>query len=169
MRPYGRPIVAAMLGATLAAHSSMARGECDPAKPAEPIASRFELHDDMVYDRSTDLTWMRCSYGQQWTEGSGCSGPVKLLDWDSAMALQSQGNSPWRLPQRDELQSLVAHNCKRPAINETVFPGTLSAQYWTSTPSGPSYAWIVFFRTGMPTWNFLRTTPLAVRLVRTGR
>jgi hypothetical protein len=112
---------------------------------------------------------MRCSYGQQWMGDSGCSGSVKLLDWDGAMALQSQGHSAWRLPQRDELQSIVTHNCRRPAINETVFPGTPSAQYWTSTLSGPSYAWIVFFRTGMPTWNFLRTTPLAVRLVRTGR
>jgi hypothetical protein len=30
-------------------------------------------------------------------------------------------------------------------------------------------AWVVFFRTGMPTWNFLKTTPFAVRMVRTGR
>jgi len=27
----------------------------------------------------------------------------------------------------------------------------------------------VFFRTGMPTWNILKTTPFAVRMVRTGR
>jgi hypothetical protein len=161
-------VAAALLGASLVATSSMARAECDPAKPVEPFASRFEVHGDTVYDRSTDLTWTRCSYGQQRTE-DGCSGSVKLLDWDSAMGLPSQGDVDWRLPQRDELQSIVAHNCKRPAINETVFPGTPSIQYWTSTASGPSYAWVVFFRTGMPTWNFLKTTPFAVRLVRTGR
>jgi hypothetical protein len=161
--------VAAALSANLVGTTSMARAECDPAKPIELFASRFEVHGDTVYDRSTDLTWTRCSYGQQWTEDGGCSGPVKLLDWDSATGLHLQGDANWRLPQRDELQSIVASNCKKPAINETVFPGTPSIQYWTSTASGPSYAWVVFFRTGMPTWNFLKTTPFAVRLVRTGR
>jgi hypothetical protein len=161
--------MAAALGADLVGTSSMARAECDPAKPIELLASRFEIQGDTVYDRTTDLTWTRCSYGQQCTQDGGCSGSVKLLDWDSAMGLTSQGGANWRLPQRDELQSIVASNCKKPAINETVFPGTPSIQYWTSTASGPSYAWVVFFRTGMPTWNFLKTTQFAVRLVRTGR
>jgi len=161
--------VAAVLAARLVAASNTARAECDPAKPIEPFASRFEVHDDTVYDKSTDLTWTRCSYGQQWTESGVCSGSVELLDWDRAMGLHWQGDADWRLPERDELQSIVAPNCKKPAINETVFPNTPSIQYWTSTASGPSYAWVVFFRTGMQTWNFLKTTPFAVRMVRTGR
>ena len=169
MRPRRCLVVAAVLSAPLVAASGTARAECDPAKPVEPIASRFELRGDTVYDRGTDLTWMRCSYGQQWTKDDGCSGPVTLLDWNSAMALHWQDDPAWRLPQRDELQSIVATNCKRPAIDETVFPGTPSIQYWTGTASGPSYAWVVFFRTGMPTWNFLKTTSFAVRLVRSGR
>lgn len=164
-----RCLVLAALGAGLVSTSGMARAECDPAKPAEPLASRFEVHGDTVYDKRTDLTWTRCSYGQQSTEAGGCAGSVELLDWNSAMALHPKGDANWRLPQRDELQSIVASNCKRPAINEDVFPGTPSIQYWTSTASGPSYAWVVFFRTGMPTWNFLKTTPFAVRLVRSGR
>jgi Protein of unknown function (DUF1566) len=98
-------------------------------------------------------------------EAEGCRGSVKLLDWDSAMGLHWQGDAAWRLPQRDELQSIVAPGCKKPAVNETVFPGTPSIQYWTSTATGSSYAWVVFFRTGMATWNFLKTTPFAVRLV----
>jgi hypothetical protein len=72
---------------------------------------------------------MRCSHGQAWTE-SGCSGGVKLLDWDSAMNLRLPG-AAWRLPQKDELESIVATNCTRPAIKETAFPGTPSIQYWT--------------------------------------
>jgi hypothetical protein len=169
MRPCRYLVGAAVLSASLLANSRTARAECDPAKPVEPIPSRFEINGETVYDKSTELTWMRCSYGQQWTEDSGCSGSVRLLDWDAAMGLHWRGNSAWRLPQRDELQSIVATNCKKPAVNEAVFPGTPSIQYWTSTASGPSYAWIIFFRTGMPTWNFLKTTPFAVRLVRTGR
>jgi hypothetical protein len=149
--------------------TNTARAECDPADPVEASALRFDVHGDTVYDKSTNLTWMRCSYGQRWSEGGECSGSAELLDWDSAMGLRPQDNAAWRLPERDELQSIVTHHCRRPAIDEAVFPGTPSVQYWTSTTSGPSYAWIVFFRTGMPTWNFLKTTPFAVRLVRTGR
>src|SRR5262249_23169895 len=148
----------AALSAGLVTTCNMAWAECDPAKATASAASRFEVHGDTVFDKSTDLIWTRCSYGQQWTEAGGCSGSVKLLDWDSAMGLHLQGDANWRLPQRDELQSIVAQHCKRPAINETVFPGTPSIQYWTSTASGPSYAWVVFFRTGMPTWNFLKST-----------
>jgi len=169
MSAHGRGAMTVALGTALLAQSSLACAECGPAKSAEPIASRFETHGDTVYDRNTNLTWMRCSYGQVWIENGGCSGSVKLLDWDSAMGLRLPGNAAWRLPQKDELGSIVATNCKRPAINETLFPGTPSVQYWTSTTSGPSYAWVVFFRTGMSTWNFLRTTPFAVRLVRTGQ
>ena len=169
MRAHGCLVAAALLSVSLVAASNIAEAECDPAKPIELSAPRFELHGETVYDKSTDLTWTRCSYGQQWTEGGGCFGAVKLLDWDSAMGLHLEGNANWRLPQRNELQSIVAPNCKRPAINDTVFPGTASIQYWTSTANGPSYAWVVFFRTGMATWNFLKATPFAVRLVRTGR
>jgi hypothetical protein len=118
-----RCIVTAALSAYLVATSSIVRAECDPAKPIEPFASRFEVHGDTVYDRSTDLTWTRCSYGQQWTEEGGCSGSVKLLDWHSAMGQPLKGDADWRLPDRDELQSIVARNCKKPAINDTVFPG----------------------------------------------
>jgi hypothetical protein len=169
MRARLCPVAAAVLSAGIVAASSTARAECDPAKAIGSFASRFEVHGDTVYDKGTDLTWTRCSHGQQWTDGGGCSGSVKLLDWDSAMGLHFQGDANWRLPQRDELQSIVAPNCKRPAIDETVFPATPSIQYWTGTANGPSYAWVVFFRTGMATWNFLKTTPFAVRLVRTGR
>ena len=162
-------IVVAAFVAVYSACSNAARAECDPANPVETSALRFDIHGDMVYDRSTNLTWMRCSYGQRWSEGGGCSGSAELLDWDRAMGLHPQDNAAWRLPERDELQSIVTHRCRRPAIDEAVFPGTPSVQYWTSTASGPSYAWVVFFRTGMSTWNFLKTTPFAVRLVRTGQ
>jgi hypothetical protein len=169
VRSSSRLAVIAMLVVSFAAKPRMTRAECDPAIHIEPIASRFEIHGDTVYDKNANLTWMRCSYGQAWAEAEGCRGSVKLLDWDSAMGLHWQGDAAWRLPQRDELQSIVAPGCKKPAVNETVFPGTPSIQYWTSTATGPSYAWVVFFRTGMAPWNFLKPTPFAVRLVRTGR
>jgi len=41
--------------------------------------------------------------------------------------------------------------------------------YWSSTPSGPSYAWHVNFRWGISAWQYLRINQYAVRLVRDGR
>jgi hypothetical protein len=161
--------MAVVLSSILAASSGAAWAECDRTNQTEPVTSRFEFHGNTVYDNKTDLTWMRCSYGQQWSDDGGCSGSADLMDWDGAMGLHLQGTTAWRLPERDELQSIVDHRCKRPAINEAVFPATPSIQYWTSTMSGPSYAWIIYFRTGMPTWTFPKSTPFAVRLVHEGR
>jgi hypothetical protein len=166
-RPVGS-VLGAVLISGLAASAGAAWAECDPARQTEPVASRFETHGDTVYDKKTGLSWMRCSYGQRWSDADGCSGTAALLDWDTAMGLHPEG-AAWRLPERDELQSIVDHSCKRPAINDTVYPATPSIQYWTSTPSSPSYAWIVYFRTGMPTWNFPKSTPFAARLVHEGR
>jgi Protein of unknown function (DUF1566) len=162
-------VFAPALNGIAAGSAGVALAECDPARPVAPATARFELHGDTVYDKTTDLTWMRCSYGQQWSDEGGCSGTARLIDWDSAMGLHLPDGVAWRLPERDELQSIVDHGCKRPAINETVFPATPSIQYWTSTPSSPSYAWIIYFRTGMPTWTFPKSTAFAVRLVHEGR
>jgi Protein of unknown function (DUF1566) len=169
MKCRARRVLVVALSSGLATTSGMAQAECDPARPLAPIGSHFELNGDRVYDKTTDLTWMRCSYGQQWSDAGGCTGSAQLMDWDSAMGLHVPDNAAWRLPQRDELQSIVAHECKRPAINEAVFPATPSIQYWTSTISGPSYAWIIFFRTGTPTWTYAKVTQFAVRLVHEGR
>ena len=167
MRSYFGGVL--VFAASLVARSGIAWAECDPAKADPSNASRFELDGETAYDSRTVLTWMRCSYGQEWKQERGCTGEIKLLDWESATRLRLSGDTGWRLPLKDELESLVAANCKRPAIDETVFRDTPSIQYWTGTPTGPSYAWVVFFRTGMSTWNFLRTTPFAVRLVHPGK
>jgi hypothetical protein len=94
VRSSSRLAVIAMLVVSLAAKPRMTRAECDPAIHIEPIASRFEIHGDTVYDKNANLTWMRCSYGQEWAEAEGCRGSVKLLDWDSAMGLHWQGDAP---------------------------------------------------------------------------
>jgi hypothetical protein len=66
VRCSSRLAVIAMLVVSLAAKPRMTRAECDPAMHIEPIASRFEIHGDTVYDKNANLTWMRCSYGQEW-------------------------------------------------------------------------------------------------------
>ena len=115
---------------------------------------RFVLEEETVHDLKTKLTWMRCCYGQSWRKGGGCDGRVEPVDWDAAMALRVPGDNAWRLPTKDELDSIVESDCKKPAINEDVFPDTALMAYWTGTPSGPSYAWHVNFRWGISKRRF---------------
>lgn len=91
------------------------------------------------------------------------------MDWDGAMALRVPGDRAWRLPTKDELDTIVEWTCKKPAIDEEVFPGTALMAYWTSTPSGPSYAWHINFRWGISAWQYLRSNQYAVRFVRDDR
>jgi hypothetical protein len=158
-----------VIGLGLVIASSAAQAECDASPTAKPSSSRFVIGGETVYDPTTKLTWMRCSYGQIWRKGGGCDGDVKPVDWDAAMALRVPGDSAWRLPTKDELDSIVESHCKKPAIDEDVFPDTALMAYWTSTPSGPSYAWHVNFRWGISAWQYLRSNHYAVRFVRDDR
>jgi len=174
MRPRFRAGLLAVIVPSLVIGSSAAQAVCDSSLTATPSASRFVVAGETVYDQTTKLTWMRCSYGQTWRKGGGCDGDVQRMDWDTAMALRVPGDSAWRLPTKDELDSIVESSCKKPAINEDVFPGTALMAYWSSTPSGPSYAWPSYawhinFRWGIAAWQYLRSNQYAVRFVRDDR
>jgi Protein of unknown function (DUF1566) len=161
--------VCSTIGLGLVIASSTALASCETSPTAKPSSPRFVVDDETVHDLKTKLTWMRCSYGQTWRVGGGCEGQVQPVDWEAAMALRVPGDPAWRLPTKDELDSIVESDCKKPAINEDVFPDTALMAYWTSTPSGPSYAWHVNFRWGISAWQYLRSNQYAVRFVRNDR
>src|SRR5690606_14572885 len=98
---------AAML--LLAAHSAAAtcRNDITASTPDQD----FTLHNDgTATHNSTGLMWMRCSLGQTW-DGSTCTGAASSFAWQNALvAAQSHsfaGHSDWRLPNKNELASLV--------------------------------------------------------------
>ena len=95
--------------------------------------------------------------------------------WEQALTycenLTLGGHSDWRLPNRNELQSIVDYSRYNPAIDTTYFPGTVASYYWSSTPyanDASYYAWIVYFNVGY-VYNLTKTNYNYVRAVRGGQ
>jgi hypothetical protein len=130
-------------------------------------------HDGTATHNTTGLMWMRCSLGQNW-DGKGCSGSAAALSWQGALQsardFEHAGFNDWRLPNKNELESIVEERCSAPAINTNVFPGTPSAHYWSSSPYAglSSGAWNVDFGFGSVNAS-VKTGSIFVRLVRGGQ
>ena len=109
--------------------------------------------DGTVTDTNTDLMWQQCNYGQSWSPPE-CTGDVATRSWDQALAYVQElntthylGYEDWRLPTRNELQSIVNYSIYFPA---TTFPNTVVSDYWSSTISAyaSDNAWGVHFYSG---------------------
>ena len=139
---------------------------CDSSQPSRTPTTRYQVRGGEVYDRKTDLTWQRCSIGQRWKDGTGCVGVIKQMSWEEA---KGQAGSGWRLPSKDELTTLIAPTCKKPAINEEAFPDMELDKlwYWTSSDNGSFLVWLVNFSDGNSA-SFDNTDTGSVRLVRGG-
>lgn len=135
----------------------------------------FTLHNDgTVTHNSTGLMWMRCSLGQTW-DGSTCTGAASTFLWQNALvAAQSHsfgGFSDWRLPNKNELESLVEQRCVSPSINSMVFPNTPSTFFWSSSPDADNSfsAWSFNFGSGYVGFSLKGLGNYQVRLVRAGQ
>jgi hypothetical protein len=141
---------------------------CDRAGVGETSSARFIVKGDEVYDTRTALTWMRCSVGQRWDEQAGCAGVPKKLMPDR-VAKGWAGS--WRMPTVHELESIVAGNCRHPAVDEDIFPGTLS-EWYQGSREGERGCWGVDFSAGRVTYyagHGYCEYGHPVRLVRTGQ
>jgi Protein of unknown function (DUF1566) len=131
---------------------------------------RYVIKGGEVYDKNTNLTWQRCSVGQEWKEGTGCTGTIKVFAFDQTQQLNS---GEWRVPTQDELASLMDHShqdAQFPTIDAVAFPGMSrdAPTYWSSTPDGDARAWDARFAGGDIT-DDVRGYRFAVRLVRKGQ
>lgn len=144
--------------------ASGVEASCDPSQPTRTPTARYVIQGGVVYDRKTDLTWQRCSAGQQWDDEVGCVGVIEQMTWDEATGKAQEG---WRVPTRDELATLVSPTCKQPSINEEAFPDMDLGKlwYWTSTTNDDYLAWLVNFADGQFA-NYDRSDVGALRLVR---
>jgi hypothetical protein len=147
---------------------------CNPNIIANAPDSRYTLNTNgTVLDKKTNLTWMRCTLGQTWSNNT-CTGSAQGYSWQGALQIADStafaGFSDWRLPNQKELQSLVENRCYDPAINLTAFPATPSSWAWSSSPYAGSSdgAWVVCFSNGYGS-NDGKYYGYFVRLVRGGQ
>ncbi|MEN1728160.1 MAG: DUF1566 domain-containing protein [Pseudomonadota bacterium] len=150
-----------------------ADGNLNPAIESSAALSEFNDNGDgTLAHRRTRLVWQRCALGQIW-DGAGCAGLPSQLDWTAALlAAESHsqaGRDDWRLPNRNELASIIEGRCFSPALDSDAFPNATLTAYWSSTPvsGGGEQVWVVELLDGgvIP----LATDTLqSVRLVRGG-
>ena len=135
--------------------------------------SRFTNHGDgTVSDSATGLRWKQCAEG---LSGSGCAtGTAATFIWQAALQRATDANfagyTDWRLPNKNELESLVEQRCYGPAINGAHFPNTPADWFWSSSPYayGSNGAWRVNFGYGY-VYGYSKNYAMYVRLVRGGQ
>ena len=91
--------------------------------------------DGTVLDRRSGLIWQKCSRGQTYN-GDSCESPAVGIPWRGAAEYCSRlrlAGKRWRLPDIQELESLVDDSRKNPYINLDMFPGTVPYEYWSSS------------------------------------
>ncbi|MCD4718610.1 MAG: DUF1566 domain-containing protein, partial [Desulfobacula sp.] len=117
----------------------------------------YQAGANTVADADTGLMWLQQD--------------LSPVTWQQALALCEagtwDGHDDWRLPNRNELQSLVLYNRYNPAVDPQKFSNTSAGGYWSSTTNttDPSRAWYVNFQNGVVSYNS-KTGTYYVRPVR---
>ena len=118
-------------------------------------ADRFTRNGSVVYDSKTQLSWQN-------------KPSTKKFNWSDAKSYCSNltygGKEDWRLPNIDELKSLVDYSKYNPAIATTLIDIKTDDYYWSSSKavSSSSSAWVVLFSLGFDYWVELSSTYYAV-------
>jgi len=124
----------------------------DAQHPCNPHSYTSLAGGIMVQDNVTGLVW------ETKTDDGSIRDKDNTYNWDDAQsvfiaALNSQnfgGYLDWRLPNVNELHSIVDYSTYDPSIKTTFSPNTVSSYYWSSTTnaSDPYGAWDVYFGSG---------------------
>lgn len=126
--------------------------------------------DGTVVDTKSRLMWSICSVGQVYSNKQ-CENEISKTAWSEALSLAQQsrlgGYTDWRLPNKNEFNSIIELSCFMPSIDTGIFPSTGIGSYWSSTPydEAETTVWAANFATG----NIFAAKPtikLMVRFVR---
>ncbi len=125
------------------------------------LSADFTRTGELVQDTLTNLEWQDEN-----------STKDDLKSWQEAISycedLSLGGKIDWRLPNKNELITIIDYTKNDPAI-DVVFQYTASRAYWTSTSLEGyyDYAWVVYFYNGYSYANFkIESDDLYVRCVR---
>lgn len=90
--------------------------------------------DGTVTDNVTGLMWQ-----QQDDDTTRTWGEATTYCTDLTLT----GYTDWRLPNNNELATIIDYGADNPPIDITAFPGTNTSEYWSSATSAlsPSHAW----------------------------
>lgn len=181
MKLFIKPLVIALTTViTLPAWAACNDGSTMPID--HPNSQYADHGDGTVTDLKTGLMWMKCSIGQD-LEDENCAGTASTFTWQGALnqaQLANQGSgtlgyTDWRLPNINELSSLIEKACHSPAINESVFPNTSYIREYVSASilfsDDPNIREIlsVEFQYGRSGRRNYKNLPLMARLVRGGQ
>ena len=124
------------------------------------LQADFIKTGDVVKDTVSKLEWQDNEIGSQTT----WQGAI-----DRCEALVLDGHNDWRLPNINELKSLIDRSKSNPAIVEG-FKNTSSNFYWSSTTYNDykGSAWVVLFSDGF-VYYLYKATNGYVRCVRDGQ
>ena len=150
-----------------------AQWECVQDK-SNNLTWEVKKNDGGIRDRDHSYSWLVRSNGTDRgvSNGGRCSGGVNCDTSSYVRALNEQklcGYSDWRLPTREELETLVEYNKAQNGvtIDSRFFPEAVPSWYWTASenPHSTGYAWYVLFQNGVAL-NDLKERPKHIRLVR---
>ncbi|MCE9498995.1 MAG: DUF1566 domain-containing protein [Leptospira sp.] len=116
-----------------------------------PPQSFTDNGDSTVTDNNTNLVWTKCSDG---LSGSSCaSGGLNTPVWATALTTCNSlvlAGKTWRLPNVNELRSIMDYSVAASPLINPVFPATAGNQYWSSSSfaTGAAAALLAYFNTG---------------------
>lgn len=118
---------------------------CDSNMPETTPTSRFEINrtDGTALDTKTNLTWKICAEGQSYS-GGNCKGNASDYKWNDVIKVFGGKADNWRLPNHDELNSIVEVRCHAPSLNLSVFQNTgwppfIGSLFWSASQLGVSF------------------------------
>lgn len=106
---------------------------------------RFAVHGKAVIDNLTGLCWVKktslAGRPVTWKDAVETVGSLNQKAWTT---------NPWRLPNINELESLVDARMHSPALPEGHPFEDVQEGYWSSTTSmfGPDWAWVLYMAKG---------------------